>query len=212
MKSLIKQLSLFFKLLRAGKIEEKDNLLIFIGDFGADILNKKYEKWYKLCFFIAINTDANHLQHHVKICRKDKLYIGDNIPNSCGKRDFESGINYVKTHKEIILRGIRKRPAKKNILVAALRNSSASGIIAELSAICKKNNIPAIALVSTPFKNEGESAEYNSVKALKVLEKNVNRLHIIACEDLQNKSPLFPQAVNNCFTENLEELIENKLG
>lgn len=162
-------------------------LLIFIGDLGTNVLNDLYCNNREANHYLAISTDFAHLTNNVKIADDLKIFIGDKTDNSCGKRDFDSGLEYVKQNKGIIKRNIRKFRTSKIFLVAGLRFSSASGVIAGISQLLKRSSKEIYAVVSTPFAAEGENAFLNSTKALNVLSVDLNELVTFSCEDVMKK-------------------------
>ena len=178
-------------------------LLIFIGDLGTNVLNDLYYNQKEANYYLAISTDFAHLTNNVSIADDLKIFIGDKTDNSCGKRDFDSGLEYVKQNKRIIKRKIRKFRTSKIILVAGLRFSSASGVIAGTSQLLKKSSKEIYAVVSTPFAAEGESAQINSTKALEILYNNNVKLSIFSCEDLlqSNGGKLLIRDLDKAFEE-----------
>ena len=168
--------------------KKKDILFVFIGDMGTNVLNGLYNKNKDAYYFLAINSDAAHLSNNVRIPNECKIFIGDKPEYSCGKRDFESGLNYVKQSRKRIRKALKKYRAKKIVLIAGLRYSSASGAIAGISEITQKFNTKVSAIVSTPFAAEGQNAFANSSKAIMTLNKNVDELIDFSCEDLMREN------------------------
>ncbi|MDD3741263.1 MAG: hypothetical protein PHH30_08475 [Bacteroidales bacterium] len=178
-------------------------LLIFIGDLGTNVLNDLYYNQKEGNYYLAISTDFAHLTNNVKIADELKVFIGDKTDNSCGKRDFDSGLEYVKQNKRIIKRNIRKFRTSKIILVAGLRFSSASGVIAGISQLLKRSSKEVYPVVSTPFAAEGEKAQINSTKALEILRNNNVKLSLFSCEDLlqANGDKLLIRDLDKAFEE-----------
>ncbi|MDD2635978.1 MAG: hypothetical protein PHW82_10815 [Bacteroidales bacterium] len=189
--------------------KKREFLFIFIGDLGANVLNELYNKNQSDYYFLAINSDASHLNNNVRIPDECKIFIGDQPEYSCGKRDFESGLEYITQNKKLIKRTIKRHPAKQTILVAGLRYSSASGIIAGISKIVKKSNTKAI--VSTPFAAEGQNAFSNSFKALIRLNQNLNKVISFSCEDImrENGGKLLIEDLDKKFFELIQENSKN---
>lgn len=177
--------------------------MIFIGDMGTNVLNSLYEKQNGDAYFLSVNTDAAHLENNVKIDDEFKIFIGDKQESSCGKRDFSSGLEYVKQNHKRLKKIIKKYPAKHIVLVAGLRYSSASGVIAGISKITNRTKAKVTAIVSTPFTTEGQNAFINSSNAMIVLSKNVDELIDFSCEDLmrQNGDKLLIGNIDERFME-----------
>lgn len=190
---------------------QRELLLIFIGDLGTNVLNQIYLKKNDDLHVLAINTDVAHLSNNVNIDDSLKLFIGDKTEHSCGKRDFESGVEYVMQKKRLLKRTIRKYPAKEIILIGGLRFSSASGVIAGLSKILKCSRYKTTAIVSTPFTTEGQNAFINSSKALTILNKNVDELISFSCEDLlrENGGKLLITDLDKRFGDILNEVLNS---
>jgi cell division GTPase FtsZ len=168
--------------------EKRSALVIFIGDMGANVLNHMYKEQNGNTYFLAVNTDAAHLKNIVEINQEYKIFIGDKTEYSCGKRDFNSGSKYVNSNRKRLKSIIKKYPAKHIVLVAGLRYSSASGVIAGISQITKQSKANVTAIVSIPFKAEGQNAFLNSSNALTILAQNVDELIEFSCEDLMQQN------------------------
>lgn len=199
---IINRISRFF-----CKKSKKEFLIIFIGDLSTQVLNTLYPKCKDIADFLAISTDMSHLQKCVEIDQENKLFIGDQTKHSCGKRDFESGIIYVAENRTILEKKIISFPARRIILVAGLRYSSASGIIAGVAMIAKHLKFHITAVVSTPFEAEGENAFVNSSKAINAFNQNVDKLIDFSCEDLmrENGGKLLIKDIDNMFGKILQE-------
>ncbi len=190
----------------------KQNLFIFIGDMGANVLNHLLVEYNEDNYFIAINSDNAHLRENVKIYEQNKIFIGNKTEYSCGKRDFESGLDYVKSNRKRIKSILKKHPSKHIVLVAGLRYSSASGIITGISDITKKLKPNVTAIVSTPFAAEGQNAFINSSKAIIALNQNVDELIDFSCENLmrENGGKLLIRDLDNMFLKKITNIL-NKL-
>lgn len=202
---IIHRISRFF-----CKKSKKEFLIIFIGDLSTQVLNTLYPKCKDIADFLAISTDLTHLQKCVEIDQENKIFIGDQTKHSCGKRDFESGIIYVEENLRILEKKIKSFSAKRIILVAGLRYSSASGIIAGVSVITKKLKLHVTAVVSTPFEAEGQNAIVNSSKAINALNQNVDKLIDFSCEDLmqQNGGKLLIKDMDGKFEKEIFEALQ----
>jgi cell division GTPase FtsZ len=152
----------------------------------------------------------SHLQKCVEIDQENKIFIGDQTKHSCGKRDFESGIIYVAENRTILEKKIKSFSAKRIILVAGLRYSSASGIITGVSVITKRLKLHVTAVVSTPFEAEGQNAIVNSSKAINALNQNVDKLIDFSCEDLmqENGGKLLIKDIDGKFEEEIFEALQ----
>lgn len=168
--------------------KQKQNLFVFTGDMGTNVLNRLFAEYNEDNYFIAVSSDNAHLKENVKIDEQNKIFIGDKSEHSCGKRDFESGLDYVKSNRKRIKSILKKHPSKHIVLVAGLRYSSASGIIAGVSMITKTFKLPVTAIVSTPFATEGQNAFTNSYKAIIALNQNVAELIDFSCDDLMREN------------------------
>ncbi|MDD2634965.1 MAG: hypothetical protein PHW82_05640 [Bacteroidales bacterium] len=87
---------------------------------GTNVLNKLYKNNRDDFYFLAINTDASHLDNNVMTPDEYKLFIDDKPEHSCGKRDFESGLEYVKLNKQRIKKTIKKYKASRIIFINVL--------------------------------------------------------------------------------------------
>jgi cell division GTPase FtsZ len=191
---------------------KKEFLLIFIGDLGTNVLNDLYCNNREANHYLAISTDFAHLTNNVKIADDLKIFIGDKTDNSCGKRDFDSGLEYVKQHKCLLSGKIRKFRTNKIVLVAGLRYSSASGVIAGLSQLLRKSREEIHAVVSTPFAAEGENAHINTTKALEIIKTNNVKLSVFSCEELlqSNGGKLLIRDLDKAFEEMVKRVNEKQ--
>lgn len=198
-------LQLFKNLFR--KQQKKDRLLIFVGDYACSLLNEHYSEITRDSYILAVSTNYTHLEKCENIDKSDKLFIGFEKRYHCGDRDFESGRAYAMKAKRQLLKSIKSKPARDIFIIGSLRFCSASGIIAELSMICKKHNIPIKHIISTPLKSEGQLAEQNSKQALEIIKNCSSNAIIINPEELNNngeKSYLI-RSLNQSFLEMLIE-------
>jgi len=98
------------------------------------------------------------------------------------------------------------------VLAGALRNSSASGIIPALAVILKNRGIETRVIVSTPFVNEGTTAEINTAKASDMLAKIDIPTTVIA----MSQQAIYPdktliQSLAECFGNAIEkELVKER--
>jgi cell division GTPase FtsZ len=163
-------------------------------------------------YYLAINTDLAHLTNNVKIANELKIFIGDKTDNSCGRRDFDSGLEYVKQHKCLLRGKIRQFRTNKIVLVAGLRYSSASGVIAGLSQLVRNSRKEIYSIVSTPFDAEGENAKENSIKALEILINNNVKLSEFSCEELlqSNGGKLLIRDLDKAFEEMVKRVNEKQ--
>ncbi len=199
-----------FKLFRNifRKQQKKDRLLIFIGDYACSFVNLHYYDLIKNSYILAISTDYEHLKTCNNINQFDKLFIGKEQKYHCGKRDFESGIIYAKHFEKQFIKSIKSRPAKDIFIVGALRYCSASGVISELSEICKKHKITTKHIVSIPLQSEGVLALDNSKRALAIIKEYTAHLQIVNCEDVKNnnENKSFIKSINQSFLSILNKL------
>ena len=162
----------------------KKVLLIFVGDLVLECLNEKYNTWRKECDMLFIHTDMSQSKMYQRFNKLKHLYIGDkDYRNTCGKREFDEGKNYVDKNYNRIIKEVRKYKNGKIVLISTLRYSSACGIAASLfSELCMIGFQVSITGVK-PFKFEGIRAEHNFSKAMEMMSSNCsNNIDIIETE------------------------------
>jgi len=190
------------------KSRRKHILLVFVGDLVLETLHTKYEEWNKLCNLLFLHTDKNLALKYKEFVELTNLYIGDNETNSCGKREFEDGINYAKTNSKQIFKEINRYRNNKVILISTLRYSSASGITSELYNQLTQNNYKTVVLCIKPLKFEGVYALNNYEKAVEMMNNlNSEGLIIIDPNTEMKDLNLVPFVVNK-----LSALIDNEIG
>ncbi len=189
------------------KQNKKNRLLIFIGDYACSFLNLHHYDLIRNSYILAISTDYEHLKTCSNINQFDKLFIGKEQKYHCGKRDFESGIIYAKHSEKQFIKSVKSRPAKEIFIVGALRYCSASGVITELSEICKKHKISIKHIVSTPLKSEGILAIRNSKQALENIKVCTAHLKIINWDDIRqnDENKYLIKSINQSFLRILTE-------
>ncbi len=199
------------RLLHIGSYRHKENLLIFVGDFGVQALNQHRQKWKEHTHFLAVNSDWEHLHTNVGLPKSKKLHIG--LKNHRGShRKFRYGLRCVYSNKRLILRKIKTFRFRRIVLAGALRNSSASGIIPALAVILKNRGIETRVIVSTPFVNEGTTAEINTAKASDMLAKlDIPTTVIAMSQQAIHPDKTLIQSLAECFGNAIEkELVRGR--
>ena len=168
-------------------IRPKKVLLIFVGDLVLECLNDKYDTWKKECDMLFIHTDMSQSKMYQRYKKLKHLYIGDDdFRNTCGKREFEEGKNYVDKNYNRIIKEIRKHKKGKIVLISTLRYSSACGITASLFSSLHGKGYQSYVIGIKPFAFEGKPAYENYSKAIEALNFENNNITIIDSDNLKN--------------------------
>ena len=168
-------------------IRPKKVLLIFVGDLVLECLNESYDKWRKECEMLFIHTDMSQSKMYHRLKKLKHLYIGDDdFRNTCGKREFEEGKNYVDKNYNRIIKEIRKHKKGKIVLISTLRYSSACGITASLFSSLHGKGYQSYVIGIKPFAFEGKPAYENYSKAIEALNFENNNITIIDSDNLKN--------------------------
>lgn len=193
--------------LLTGKIAGKSITIVFVGDLVLETLQQKYSEWVRKCEMIYIHTDMKQLKIYENYSKLKFLYVGDKTKNSCGKRDFESGVLYAFENKKRILGSLSNTKNGNIIIISTLRYSSACGISTELYKELFQNNTNTYFIGIKPFTFEGVNALTNFNKAYYELNKFNPELVKFIDSNYESDNSDFPANI----TKKIIELVDKQL-
>jgi cell division protein FtsZ len=131
------------------------------------------------CSFIVCNTDAQALQiSEVPV----KIQMGQNGLGA--GTDPTAGRNAALESQDEIARKVLDCGTKMLFITAGMGGGTGTGASPVIAKMAKDRGILTVAVVTIPFKNEGNESQSKAVDGIHELEKNVDALLIINNEKL----------------------------
>ncbi len=161
---------------------EEDNAIIKVigvGGGGCNAVNYMYKQNILGCSFIVCNTDAQALaSSEVPV----KIQMGQNGLGA--GTDPTAGRNAALESQDEIARKVLDCGTKMLFITAGMGGGTGTGASPVIAKMAKDKGILTVAVVTIPFKNEGNESQSKAVDGIHELEKNVDALLIINNEKL----------------------------
>ena len=152
--------------------------VIGVGGGGCNAVNYMYRKNLEGCGFVVCNTDAMALSiSDVSI----KIQMGAGLGAGT---DPVAGRNAAIESQDEIAAKVLDSGTKMLFITAGLGGGTGTGASPVIAKMAKDRGILTVAVVTIPFKNEGNESQSKAVDGIRELEKNVDRLLIINNEKL----------------------------
>lgn len=152
--------------------------VIGVGGGGCNAVNYMYRKNIGGCSFVVCNTDAMALSiSDVPV----KIQMGAGLGAGT---DPVSGRNAALEAQDEIAAKVLDNGTKMLFITAGLGGGTGTGASPVIAKMAKDRNILTVAVVTIPFKNEGNESQSKAVDGIRELEKNVDSLLIINNEKL----------------------------
>ena len=153
--------------------------VIGVGGGGCNAVNYMYKQNIKGCSFIVCNTDAQALQvSEVPV----KIQMGQNGLGA--GTDPVAGRNAALESQDEIARKVLDCGTQMLFITAGMGGGTGTGASPVIAKMAKERGILTVAVVTIPFKNEGNESQSKAVDGIHELEKNVDALLIINNEKL----------------------------
>ena len=153
--------------------------VIGVGGGGCNAVNYKYKQNIQGCSFIVCNTDAQALQSsEVPV----KIQMGQGGLGA--GTDPTAGRNAALESQDEIARKVMDCGTKMLFITAGMGGGTGTGASPVIAKMAKDRGILTVAVVTIPFKNEGNESQSKAVDGIHELEKNVDALLIINNEKL----------------------------
>ncbi len=171
--------------------------VIGVGGAGGNAVNRMVDSGFEGVEFIAINTDAQALEHS----KADvKIHIGKSTTKGLGaganpNRALEA-IREDRTEVEAALAG-----ADMVFITAGMGGGTGTGAAPVVAEICKELGILSVAVVTRPFPFEGPVRNRNSSSGIEGINRNIDTLITIANEKIlgiADKKMSFKEAFAFC--------------
>lgn len=153
--------------------------VIGVGGGGCNAVNYMYKQNIQGCSFIVCNTDAQALSSsEVPV----KIQMGQNGLGA--GTDPTAGRNAALESQDEIARKVLDCGTKMLFITAGMGGGTGTGASPVIAKMAKDKGILTVAVVTIPFKNEGNESQSKAVDGIHELEKNVDALLIINNEKL----------------------------
>ena len=152
--------------------------VIGVGGGGCNAVNYMYRKNLEGCGFVVCNTDAMALSiSDVPV----KIQMGAGLGAGT---DPVAGRNAAIESQDEIAAKVLDNGTKMLFITAGLGGGTGTGASPVIAKMAKDRGILTVAVVTIPFKNEGNESQAKAVDGIRELEKNVDSLLIINNEKL----------------------------
>ena len=165
-----------------------------VGGGGCNAVNYMFRQGIKGCSFIVCNTDSQALADSpVPV----KIQLGQGLGAGT---DPVRGRNAALESQDEIARLVMDNNTKMLFITAGMGGGTGTGAAPVIAKMAKEKGILTVAVVTLPFKNEGNDALTRAIDGVHELEKNVDSLLLINNEKLheyygnQLIQDAFPQA------------------
>ena len=153
--------------------------VVGVGGGGCNAVNYMYRQNIQGCSFIVCNTDAQALQtSEVPV----KIQMGQNGLGA--GTDPTAGRNAALEAQDEIARKVLDCGTQMLFITAGMGGGTGTGASPVIAKMAKDRGILTVAVVTIPFKNEGNESQSKAVDGIHELEKNVDALLIINNEKL----------------------------
>lgn len=152
--------------------------VIGVGGGGCNAVTYMHENGVQGCDFIVCNTDSQAL---LKSSVPNKIQLGKGLGAGC---DPVKGRNAALESQEEIARYILTPETQMLFITAGMGGGTGTGASPVIAKMAKEKGILTVAVVTLPFKNEGNESLSKAIDGIRELEKNVDSLLIINNEKL----------------------------
>ncbi len=153
--------------------------VVGVGGGGCNAVNYMYRQNIQGCSFIVCNTDAQALMSsEVPV----KIQMGQNGLGA--GTDPTAGRNAALESQDEIARKVLDCGTQMLFITAGMGGGTGTGASPVIAKMAKERGILTVAVVTIPFKNEGNESQSKAVDGIHELEKNVDSLLIINNEKL----------------------------
>ncbi|MBO8444518.1 MAG: cell division protein FtsZ [Bacteroidetes bacterium] len=152
--------------------------VIGVGGGGCNAVSYMYNQKIEGCRFIVCNTDAQALR---KSPVPTKVQLGEGLGAGT---DPIKGRNAAIEAQDEIARQVLDNNTQMLFITAGMGGGTGTGAAPVIAEMAKKRNILTVAIVTLPFKNEGNESLSKAIDGIHELEKSVDSLLIINNEKL----------------------------
>ena len=152
--------------------------VIGVGGGGCNAVTYMYNQKVQGCNFIVCNTDKQALEKsNVPV----KIQLGEGL--GAGTNPTE-GRNAAIESQDVIAEKLLTPETKMVFITAGMGGDTGTGASPVIAKMAKERGILTVAVVTIPFKNEGDEAISKAIDGIHELQPNVDSLLIINNEKL----------------------------
>ena len=166
--------------------KQKSSILkvIGVGGGGGNAVNHMYSQKIESIDFIICNTDAQALSnskvpHKIQLGPHLTQGLGAGANPEIGKQSTEESLEEIKRILEV--------NTKMAFITAGMGGGTGTGGAPIICKICKELGILTVAIVSTPFTNEGPKRMRHAEEGIQKLRDNVDTLLVISNDKLRHQ-------------------------
>lgn len=152
--------------------------VIGVGGGGCNAVNNMYREGISGCSFVVCNTDSMAL---VNSPVQTKIQMGHGLGAGT---DPIKGRNAALEAQQEIERIVMNTNTQMLFITAGMGGGTGTGAAPVIAKMAKDRGILTVAVVTLPFKNEGNKALTRAIEGIHELERNVDSLLIINNEKL----------------------------
>jgi len=153
--------------------------VIGVGGGGCNAVNYMYSQHIEGCSFIVCNTDAQALSASPV---PTKIQMGQKGLGA--GTDPAAGRNAALESQDEIAAKVIDNGTKMLFITAGMGGGTGTGASPVIAKMAKDRGILTVAVVTIPFKNEGNESQSKAIDGIRELEKNVDSLLLINNEKL----------------------------
>ncbi len=153
--------------------------VIGVGGGGCNAVNYMYKQKIKGCNFVVCNTDSQAL---FKSEVPTKIQMG--AKGLGAGTDPTEGRNAALESQDEIAAKVLDNGTEMLFITAGMGGGTGTGASPVIAKMAKDRGILTVAVVTIPFKNEGNESQSKAIDGIRELEKNVDSLLIINNEKL----------------------------
>lgn len=147
--------------------------VIGVGGGGCNAVSNMYRQKIQGCSFVVCNTDSQAL-HKSPVPVKIQLGLGLGAGT-----DPSKGRNAALESQDEIARNVLDKNTQMLFVTAGMGGGTGTGATPVIAKMAKDRGILTVAVVTLPFKNDGDKAMGRAIDGIHELERNVDSLLII---------------------------------
>ena len=188
--------------------------IVGVGGAGGNAINRMIDDGMANVEFIAINTDAQDLEHNNS---QVKLQIGKELTKGLGAgADPSIGKQAIEENKDVISKSLKS--ADMVFIAAGMGGGTGTGAAPEIAKIAKENGALTVGIITKPFRFEGPKRMKRALEGIKELKNSCDTLLVIPNEVLLdiidpnttvNESFKLADSVLKQAAKGISELINN---
>ena len=169
-------------------------IVVGVGGAGNNVVNRMIEDGIQGVEYICVNTDSQQL----KKCKCSScIQIGEKLTKGRGAGgNPEVGRNSAEESRETLTEAIKE--AEMVFVTCGMGGGTGTGAAPVIAQIAKEMNILTVAVVSKPFKHEGDVRMAQAMDGIATLKENVDTMIVIPNEKLReicDKKARFPEVL-----------------